>query len=346
MAFNVYNTTDYVEDNTDYYESVFKKNRVPYKNIDLSGYKPTDVVGLLDGDWLAYSVCCTLTQWDSINVAKGRINKKIEAFIRESRCNEIIIFCGSTGNFRFDLLLPKRINTVADNSGKYKDNRRDQETPPFLEEIKNWLQKKYKSWWSVCMEADDSIVISSVYLTEKGIQSYIYGIDKDYNQIHGGGLALVGHQDTPTFFLDNEENRLGELNIIERLVTRENGTTYVAKDVKGHGDKFLVYQCLTEDAADNYSCKNFIKNNFSGGNFGDKVAVNYINQARTREELWTLYLDYLEDKLPPVFEYEAWNGTIVKATPFDIADLYFKCACMIRKEGVRPDLKSYLEEIV
>lgn len=346
MTFNVYSVAvDDYEDDEPLLNTSFKRNRVPYKNIDLSGFTTSDKVGLIDGDWLAYSVCCTLSHWDEIYVAKGRINKKIKAFVEASGCNKLIVFCGSTGNFRFDLLLPKRINTTADNSGKYKDNRRDQEAPPHLEEIKDWLMRKHPSWWAVCMEADDAIVISSVDLTSRGIESYIFGIDKDYNQIHGGGLAIVGHQEKPTFFEHNEINKLGELAVVERTVTREDGTTYIVKDVKGHGDKFLVYQCLTEDAADNYSAKNFIKNNFDGGNFGDVVAVKYINQATTRKELWELYLKRFEDKLPAEFEYEAWNGTIVNSTPFEIADLYFKCACMIRKEGVRPDLKTYLEEI-
>lgn len=343
MAFNVYSAVEEVDD--EILPETGKRNRVPYKNIDLSQYTTSDKVGLIDGDWLAYSVCCTLTEWDEPYVAKGRINQKIEAFVKASGCNKLIIFCGSTGNFRFDLLLPKRINTTADNTGKYKDNRRDQEAPPHLELIKNWLMNKHTSWWSVCMEADDAIVISSVYLTNKGIESYIFGIDKDYNQIHGGGLAIVGHQDTPTFYDDCEENRLGEVHIVERTVTKQNGDTYIVKDVKGHGDKFLVYQCLTEDAADNYSAKNFIKNNFDGGTFGDVAAVKYINQATTRKELWEIYLKRFEDKLPAEFEYEAWNGTIVKSTPFEIADLYFKCACMIREEGVKPDLKSYMEGI-
>lgn len=345
MAFNVYSAVeDELEDEV--LPEAGKRNRVPYKNFDLSGFTVHDKVGLIDGDWLAYSVCCTLSPWDEDYVAKGRINKKIAAFVEASGCNKLIIFCGSTGNFRFDLLLPKRINTVADNSGKYKANRKDQEAPPYLEEIKDWMMRKHPSWWAVCMEADDAIVISSIDLTSRGIESYIFGIDKDYNQIHGGGLAIIGHQATPTFFEDNEENRLGELHIVPRTVVRENGTSYVVKDVKGHGDKFLVYQCLTEDTADNYSAKNFLKNNFNAGNFGDQVAVKYINQATTRKELWELYIQHFESKLPAEFEYEVWNGTIVKATPFDIADLYFKCACMIRKEGVRPDLKSYMEEMV
>ena len=325
------------------YEISGNENRIPFKNIDLSYIKKDSIVGLIDGDWLAYSVCCTLSEFDGIHVAKGRINSKIDAFIEASKCTEIIVFCGSTGNYRSDLLLPKRINTTSGNSGRYKDNRRDQESPPYLEEIKHWLQAKFTSWWAVGMEADDCIVMSSVYLTKYGIVSYIFGIDKDYNQIHGGGLAIVGHQDRPTFFEDNEKNQLGELFIKERTVVREDGSTYKVKDVKGHGDKFLVYQCLSEDAADNYSCKNFIKNNFNGGNFGDVAAVKLINKANTRTELWWLYISYLREKLPFEFEYEAWNGEIVKSNPMHIANLYFQCACMIREEGVLPHLFNYME---
>lgn len=315
----------------------FKLNRIPYKNIDLSEYTESDIVGLMDGDWLCYSVCCSLSEYDGIHVAKDRINDKVNHFIEVSGCNKLIAFCGSTGNYRMDLLLPKKINTTTTNSGRYKDNRRDTTPPRFLKEIKEWFMRKYVSWWSVCMEADDCIVMSNVYLTRKGIKSFIYGIDKDYNQCHGGGLYLVGHHDTPIFFEDNYENRFGELYI-------DYSTSKKGK-VKGHGDKFLVYQALTEDGADNYSCKNFLKNNFDAGNFGDKDAVDYINQAVDRKHLWKLYLKRFEDKLPNKFKYEAWNGDIIESNRFLVADLYFKCACMIREEGVIPDLGSYLKGV-
>lgn len=342
MGFEVYGAREEIVAEMEVDDSL---NKTPFANVDLSKIKDTDIVGLLDGDWLAYSVCCTLSEFDEIYVAKGRINKKIESFIKESGCNKVIMFCGSTGNFRSDLLLPKRINTVSCNSGRYKDNRKDQESPPYLNEIKSWMMRTFFSHWAVGLESDDCIVISSVNLTERNIKHFIYGVDKDYNQIHGGGLMIIGHQEKPTYFEDNEANRLGELFIKERTVIREDGTSYIVKDVKGHGDKFLVYQCLTEDTADNYSCKNFIKNNFNGGNFGDVAAVKYINKANTRKELWDNYLAYLESKLPSVFEYEAWNGDIVHATPYNIAELYFDCACMFRYEGVRPDLTSYLSEV-
>lgn len=317
-------------------------NTIPFKNIDLSKYTKRDTVGLIDGDWLAYSVCCTLSEDDEIYVAKGRINQKIENFVRDSGVTELIVFCGSTGNFRLDLPLPKRINTTADNSGRYKDNRRDTEAPPFLLEIKQWMMKKNPSWWAVGIESDDCIVMSSVYLTMKRIKNYIYAIDKDFNQIHGGGLAIVGHQEKPTLFSDNEENRLGWLEIVPRTMIRPDGSVYKVNDVRGHGDKFLVYQSLTEDTADNYSCKNFLKNNFNAGNFGDIVAVKYINQATTRSELWELYLNRFTESLPENFQYEAWDGTLIDATPFIMADLYFKCACMIREEGVIPSLSDYI----
>lgn len=321
---------------------VSEHNTIPFKNIDLSGYTTADIVGLIDGDWLAYSVCCTLSEDDEMYVAKGRINQKIENFVRESGCTKLIIFCGSTGNFRLDLPLPKRINTKADNSGRYKDNRRDVEAPPYLNEIKHWMMKKNTSWWAVNLESDDCIVISSVELTRRRIRNYIYAIDKDFNQIHGGGLAIVGHQEKPTLFKDTPENRLGWLEIVPRTMVRKDGSMYTVNDIRGHGDKFLVYQCLTEDTADNYSCKNFLNNNFGAGSFGDIKAVKYINQATTREELWSLYLKRFTDALPQEFEYEAWDGCIIKATPFSIADLYFKCACMIREEGVLPSLRDYL----
>lgn len=342
--FKTYGDNRSVEEVEDF--NLSEHNNIPFKNIDLSGYTTNDIVGLIDGDWLAYSVCCTLSEDDEMYVAKGRINQKIENFINTSGCNKIIIFCGSTGNFRLDLPLPRRINTKADNTGRYKDNRRDTEAPPYLLEIKQWMMKKHPSWWAVGLESDDCIVISSVYLTERRIKSYIYAIDKDFNQIHGGGLAIVGHQESPTLFKPNDENRLGWLEIVPRTMVRQDGSIYTVNDVRGHGDKFLVYQCLSEDTADNYSCKNFMKNNFNAGNFGDVKAVEYINQATSIEELWTLYLNRFTELLPESFEYEVWDGSIVEATPYTMADLYFRCACMVREEGKLPTLTEYLRGII
>lgn len=344
MGFKVYNASR-EEDEVLEKLNLLQHNTTPFLNIDLSQYSYRDKVGLIDGDWLAYSVCCSLDENDEFYVVKGRINQKIEKFIKASGCNHVIVFCGSTGNYRLDLPLPKRINTETSNSGRYKDNRKDNIPPNYLNEAKHWLMTRYRSWWAVDLESDDCIVLSSVYLTKRGVISYIFGIDKDYNQIHGGGLAIEGHQDEPTFFENTPENRLGFIKIQTRLMQRPDGTEYKVNDVRGHGDKFLVYQALTEDVADNYSCKNFMKNNFNAGSFGDIAAIKYINQATTLTELWDLYLKRFTDVLPEQFEYECWDGTIIKSTPFEMADLYFKCACMMREQGVIPDLKSYMEGI-
>ena len=253
----------------------------------------------------------------SLMKAKGTIRKKIYKAISETKATKVIIFLGSTGNHRDELPLPKLNNKDHFN---YKGQREKGWIPSDLPEIKKWLHENWMSHWSVFEEADDSITIAKHSLDKRNIVSYLHGIDKDFNCEGVGGLYIVGHHDSPEWFENTDQNRLGWVK-----ATKTSGG---GDKMLGHGDMFLSYQILTSDTADNYSAKDAMKYFGSLKSFGYKGCEKYLMKFETRKDLWRGVLDFFKKHLPESFEYEDCFGVTHKATPLTMLNLYYRCAKM------------------
>lgn len=249
--------------------------------------------------------------------AKSTIKKKLFKAISYTKATKIIMFLGSTGNHRDNLPLPK-LNDI--DYFKYKGQREKDWIPKDLPEIKKWLHSNFLSHWAMQEESDDCITITKHELDRMGIKSYIHGVDKDYNGEQIGGLYILGHQNTPTWFEDTEANRLGWVKAIK--------TDGGSDKMIGHGDMFLCYQIMSSDDADNYSAKAMLKHYGSLKSFGYKGCEKYLMQFKTRKDLWQGVLDFFTKYLPSEFEYEDCFGVTHQATPLTMLDLYFKCAKM------------------
>lgn len=361
-----------------------KPNSCPHSVFDVSDYNENDVVALIDGDWLTFSatsnemerfITCEidgevhefsgyeklkdylisqgrLDEYKDIETKKGQRNKelyvslgnvkkKVSSIVKEIGANKVIIALGSTGNKRLDLPLPKY-------HGRYKGNRDDGWIPETLPACKEWTRKKWKTWWSVDKETDDDVTIIFHLLLNKGVKVYIAGIDKDYNQEHWGGLYLIGHHKQPTWYDNTEENALGYLEIVEREVKSrktKKATGKFTSDVKGHGDMFLAYQILSEDKADNYSGKSFLKEFGTKKKFGDKEVVKLLSKCKTRKELWQTVYDIFKKHLPKEFEYVAWNDEVIKSSPLHACDLFYKCACMMKYQGFEANITELFDKL-
>lgn len=358
-------------------------NTCPYSVFDVSNYNQNDVVALIDGDWLTFSatsnemerfIICEIDgirkefsgleklkeflvadgrgdEYKTIKYEKGQrnkplyvslgnIKKKVASIVKETNATKVIIVLGSTGNKRLELPLPKY-------HGQYKGNR-DGWIPDTLPEAKEWTRKKWKSWWSVDKESDDDVTIIFHKLLGKGIKVFICGVDKDYNQEHFGGLFLIGHHDKPTWYDNTEENALGYLEIVEReVISRKTGkpSGKFTSDVKGHGDMFLAYQILSEDKADNYSGKSFLKEFGNKKKFGDVEVVRLLSKCKTRKQLWQTVYDTFKTYLPESFEYIAWNDEVIQSSPLHACDLFYKCACMMKYAGFVANVTDLFDEL-
>jgi hypothetical protein len=370
---------------SDYYMSKHKRKRNTehWKEFDISFIKDDDVVALIDGDFVVFKAAsnemkryiqveidgvikkfggyrelkkylkeidredeysyfydkCIRGQYNNpralIN-AKSTIKKKIKNIADEVGATVVIVFMGSDGNHRDSLPLPK-LQSDSISCFKYKGQRGSEWVPETLDNLKEWTRTSYYSHWSVGRETDDDITITFHRMTDKGIKAVLCAVDKDYNQEHCGGLYIIGHHDKPTMFQDTEENRLGWLGL---------DRTKKPPKMKGHGDMFLAYQMITEDDADNYSAKKFLKQYGTLGDFGDVAALKLLSKAKTRTELWQIVYDHFCKYLPEELDYEDCFGEVrYYCTPIYFVNLYYKCAKMMEHTSYVADIRELFDEL-
>ena len=359
-------------------------NTCPNAVFDVSDYTEDDIVLLIDGDWLTFSatsnemerfITCNIDgeciefsgynkykeylkslgrvdEYSVENCIKGQRNKelfislgnikrKVGSLIEKTKANKVIIALGCIDNKRLYLPLPKY-------KGRYKAQRGSEWIPETLPEAKEWTRKKWVSWWSVGKETDDDVTIIFHSLLDKGVKVYLCGIDKDYNQEHYGGLYLIGHHEEPTWYDNTEENALGFLKLVDREVIdrkTKKGSGKYTSDVKGHGDMFLAYQILSEDSADNYSGKSFLKEFGDKKTFSDKEVVKLLSKCKSRKELWQTVFDTFKKHLPESFEYISWDDKVIKSSPLHAVDLFYKCACMMKHQGFEANIVDLFDEL-
>lgn len=253
----------------------------------------------------------------AVNFAKSSIKKKVRHIIEATGATKVVMICGSTGNVRSRLPLPKLSN---DRIWSYKGQREDGWIPKTLTEVKTWLMSSWESHWAVGEEADDCITVTSQELCNKGVKAYIVGIDKDYCCEQFGGLYLIGRHETPVYLDKNEGNALGWVQAYKS----EGGS----EKMLGQGDRFLCYQILHFDEPDNYWCAKTLRVLGTGGNFSFKQCEKYLMSCNTRKELWEKVLKRFTDNLPEKFTYEDCFGVWRESTPLDMLRLFYSAAKM------------------
>lgn len=263
----------------------------------------------------------------ALEFAKSSCKKKIRSAIKATGATKVVIFCGSTGNHRDSLPLPKLDDEHFFN---YKGQRDSEWIPETLNPIKDWLMSNWLSHWAVGEETDDCLTITKKSLDDLRIKCFLRGIDKDFNGEKIGGLYIIGHQETPQYFEDTLINRLG---YVEASKT-EGG----AEKLKGHGDMFLSAQIMTNDEADNYSAKKALKVLGTLKTFSNKQCEKYLSKFKTEKDLWQGVVDHFKKHLPTSFEYIDCFGNTVESNPVDFLNLYYKCAKMREYADHKPDI--------
>ena len=110
--------------------------------------------------------------------------------------------------------------------------------------------------------------------------------------------------------------------------------------MKGHGAKFLCYQILCSDDADNYSAKKALKVLGTLKTFSNKQCKKYLDLFNTEQELWQGVVDHFEKHLPPVFEYVDCFDNKHTCTPVDLLNVFYQCAKMREYKDHTPDIFS------
>lgn len=264
---------------------------------------------------------------DALIFAKSSCKKKIHNAIEATGATQVVIFCGSTGNHRDSIPLPKLDD---EHYYRYKGQREVGWIPETLKPLKKWLMENWHSHWAVGEEADDCLTITKKSLDDRGVKCYLHGIDKDFNGEKIGGLYLIGHHETPQYFADRPENRLGWID-----ATKTSGG---GEKLKGHGDKFLVAQILTADEADNYSGKKALKVLGTLKTFSNTQCQKYLDQFHTEKDLWQGVVDHFKKHLPEEFEYVDCFDNVQKSNPLHLLNIFYRCAKMREYRDHIPDV--------
>jgi len=165
---------------------------------------------------------------------------------------------------------------------KYKGNRTDLIKPLYLDEVANYLIKKYNAEIVTGIENDDRVVMEAY----KQKNHVVVGSDKDF---YG----------CPVRFFNVNRHSEGIVNgdCFGKLWRDDNG------DVRGIGRMFLYYQTCSKDTSDNYSA-----NCFSDLNWGSVSAYNTLCDSTNDKEAWLNIEGVFKKLYPEAKTVTGWRG--------------------------------------
>lgn len=112
------------------------------------------------------------------------------------------------------------------------------------------------------------------------------------------------------------------------------------KDCKGEGRKFLYYQVLDQDSADNYKARKL-----SGKRYSAKKAFEALDPCKTDKECWEVLVKQFKEWYPEEQTYTAWYGEEVTKGWMELLQEYFDLARMLRWGGDDVMVKDVLDNL-
>lgn len=205
---------------------------------------------------------------------------------------------------------PSNFRLLLDLPEKYKGNRDDLMRPLLLKDTKKYALENYPGGLVKNYEVDDHLVVRYHQLVEAGHDPVIISLDKDSK----GCVGTKFYDWTQPFPEIVSIEPWGFLNHIKEK-----------NKVDGLGLNFYCYQLLAGDTADGYTVKNL-----HGKRFGDTSIVEYLNQAKSVDELFKLTEAKYKEWFPEPIEYKTWDGRTVEKNYAEVLQLYHECVYMKR----------------
>lgn len=191
------------------------------------------MLALLDSDTPIFSTAL-VSEDVSESIAKSRLDVCINNIIRDSGCNEYMLFVSGGGNFRKEI------------DPSYKANRAEMPKPKHREALRIHLIKEWGAIECNGYEADDGCGVNQ----KQDGSTVICGIDKDLLQIPGRHyqwpIIRKGVVQREGLFHDISEEQ-GWRNLFTQMLTGD--TSDNIQGVKGVGPKKaekLLQDCSTE----------------------------------------------------------------------------------------------------
>ena len=222
--------------------------------------------------------------------ALNTVNRTMEKYMNMAGTKDYTVYIGSGDCFRVEK------SKVL----KYKGNRKDLLKPVHLDDITDFLVKKWKAKPITGIEADDQCVIDCY-----GTDNVLVGIDKDYF-----GCPVRYLNTALGTIIDCDQ--FGELNLNAK------------GSVKGYGRMFFYFQLASGDKIDNYKA-----NSASEIKWADKGAYNALKDCKTDADAWKALVGIYQMLYPNPKRIEGWRGDIIEVDWYSMIQENFDMARML-----------------
>lgn len=233
----------------------------------------------------------------------------VEKALKESGADKYIAYIGKGDSFRVEL------STILE----YKGNRKDLRKPEYLDEVTEYLRKKFKAEIITGIEADDACVMAAYKHKER----YVLCIDKDF---WGCPVNVYNVNHPKRGIVDCD--RFGGL-----WIDRKN-------KVQGIGRMFLYFQILSQDTSDNYAA-----NSASDIKWGDKSAYNALKDCRNDREAVQALVNSYQYLYPTPKEIIGWRGDTIEIDWKYVLNENFQMARMLRFDGDNVHIDDVLNNL-
>jgi hypothetical protein len=201
---------------------------------------------------------------------------------------------------------------------KYKGNREETLRAVYMQEVEDYLIKKFNLETVRDYEADDVCVMDCY----KNPDNVLVGVDKDY-----------AGQPVRWFNPNNPDVGIQDCDCFGKLFLSAKG------HVKGIGRAFLYHQIGSGDSSDNYKA-----NSASERAWGDKSSFDILSQATNdKEALEGLVRIYKEELYPEPVMIKGWRGDEFEVDWLYVLEENFQMARMKRFEGDDVYIKEVLQ---
>lgn len=233
----------------------------------------------------------------------------VEKGVAASKADVVEYYLGVGDSFRVEL------STLL----KYKGQRLNMLRPVLLDEVTDYLSKKFKAQIISDYEVDDQVVMNSY--RNKG--HFVIGIDKDFL---GSGSAF--------FNLNTPEKGIQRTDCFGSLHIDSKGY------VKGIGRMFKLFQVCSSDTSDNYAA-----NCVSDLKWGDKSAYKALKGCRDDKELFQAAVDIFKKLYPEPKVVTGWRGNEINIDWLYVMQECFHMAHMHRRPSDFVELKGVLTKL-
>lgn len=235
-------------------------------------------------------------------------NCMIDSCLESAGAGVVDFYIGSGDSFRVGL------STLLE----YKGNRKNVLKPVLLDEVNDYLVRKYSANIVEGYEVDDVVVMESYGKHNH----FIVGVDKDY---YGTGSRFLNTNKLSESIVDT--SGVGKLYL-------DNGK------VRGYGTAFKMFQACSGDSSDNYKA-----NCCSSVKWGEMSAYNVLKDCKTYRDLFEKGAGIFKHLYSSRKEVVGWKGETLTIDWLYVFQELFNMAHLHRKQDDYVNVESVLKNL-